>query len=95
MNVASCTTHYQIYRVDLHFLFSLNMVLGAVNLSKGLRNNSTLKQLHLSFCQLPPEAGLPIAEVTPPFSIRFPLLCFFASVLALYISLPMFLHFYS
>ena len=71
------------------------MVLGAVNLSKGLRNNSTLKQLHLSFCQLPPEAGLPIAEVTPPFVMRFPLLCFFASVWALYISLPMFLHIYS
>lgn len=33
-------------------------------MSKGLRTNSTLKQLHLSFCQLPPEAGLPLAEVT-------------------------------
>mmetsp|Transcript_6195 Transcript_6195/g.6363 ORF Transcript_6195/g.6363 Transcript_6195/m.6363 type:complete len:344 (+) Transcript_6195:173-1204(+) len=36
---------------------------GTVNLCKGLRTNATLKQLHLSFCQLPPEAGVPLSEV--------------------------------
>ena len=68
------------------------MVPGAVNLSKGLRTNSTLKQLHLSFCQLPPEAGLPIAEVNASFAFHRKI--FFVSVLALYLSLSVLPHIY-
>ena len=36
---------------------------GVVNLARGLRTNMTLKQLHLTFCLLPPEAGDPLAEI--------------------------------
>jgi Ran GTPase-activating protein (RanGAP) involved in mRNA processing and transport len=36
---------------------------GVANLCRGLRTNATLKQLHLSFCQLTPEAGEPLAEL--------------------------------
>jgi hypothetical protein len=36
---------------------------GVANLARGLRTNMTLKQLHLTFCQLPPEAGEPLGEI--------------------------------
>lgn len=36
---------------------------GIANLSRGLRTNKTLKQLHLSFCQLSPECGEPLGEI--------------------------------
>ena len=36
---------------------------GVINLARGLRTNMTLKQLHLTFCLLPPEAGEPLAEI--------------------------------
>ena len=34
-----------------------------MNLSRGLRSNGTLKQLHLSFCGLPAEAGGPLSDI--------------------------------
>lgn len=36
---------------------------GVANLSHGLRTNKTLKQLHLSFCQLTPDCGEPLGEI--------------------------------
>ena len=43
-----------------------NLTLGAEgisNLCRGLRTNGTLKQLHLAYCQLPAEAGAPLADL--------------------------------
>lgn len=36
---------------------------GTAALCRGLRTNSTLKQLHLPYCDLGPEAGAPLGEM--------------------------------
>jgi Ran GTPase-activating protein (RanGAP) involved in mRNA processing and transport len=36
---------------------------GAVNLCRGLRTNGTLKQLHMSFCNIEQDAGNALAEL--------------------------------
>ena len=36
---------------------------GVINLCKGLRTNSTLKQLHLQFCNITSKSGSALAEV--------------------------------
>lgn len=56
--------YIHVYSLQLCITLKRNLTfIGTVNLCKGLRTNATLKQLHLSFCQLPPEAGLPLSEV--------------------------------
>ena len=55
-----CNTSLYSLKLDFNPLLGSE---GAAALCRGLRTNSSLKQLHLPYCDLGPDAGAPLGEM--------------------------------